>query len=589
MTDHTTWDGLIERRLTRRAFVGVASAFGASLLLAACGDDDDDGEAPTATSGGAPATATTSTGGATATTSTGGGATATTSTGGATATTGTSEPTATTAAQPEGKQGGTLRLGYGIQQILNLDPPRVQAGIVAGELVPNLFSSLVQFDESLNVVPDLAESWEISDDALEYVFHLREGLKFHNGDPLLAADLVYTFERTKSEELASPHANKLKNISAAEAVDDLTFKLTFSAPFGPFLATTCSRGPGRALTPISKRAVEEIGLDEHNLKPVGCGPFMLLPETMDPGVGFEMVAWDEWYGGRPFLDKIVVTFIPEPASRVNSLLAGDIDMLDIIPAQGFAQVEGGDDIETVQLPGTNWIGLQINVSRSPWDNLDARLAVAKAIDKQGFIDTARFGLGTIGGPIAPAFAWCYIPPDQIEGTPQAFDLEAAKALAESSGIVGAKPVLITAADDDREQQVIRNQLSEIGLDVQIDLLQDAALEERWTSGDYDFEINGSIVDADPDDNDYNFFSNGGPWNTGKWVHEEAQKILDDTRATADQAKRAELFQQFQQILHEQAPFAFLYTYPDLVGFRSYVKGYRPIPEMRYLESVWLEE
>jgi peptide/nickel transport system substrate-binding protein len=590
MTDHATWDGLIERRLTRRAFVGVASAFGASLLLAACGDDDDDdGEAPTATSGGAPATATTSTGGATATTSTGGGATATTSTGGATATTGTSEPTATTAAQPEGKPGGTLTLGYGIQQILNLDPPRVQAGIVAGELVPNLFSSLVQFDESLNTVPDLAESWDISDDGLEYVFHLREGLKFHNGDPLLAGDLVYTFERTKSEELASPHANKLKNISAAEAVDDLTFKLTFSAPFGPFLAVACSRGPGRALTPISKRAVEEIGLEEHNLKPVGCGPFMLLPETMDPGTGFEMVAFEEWYGGRPFLDKIVVQFIPEPASRINSLQAGDIDMLDIVPAQGVEQLMGGDEVEIIQSPGTNFIGLQMNVARPPWDNLDARLAVAKAIDKQEFIDTALFGLGTVGGPIAPAFAWAYVPPDEIEGTPQAFDLDAAKQLAESSGITGAKPVIITPADDDREQQVVRNQLSEIGLDVQLEKLQDAAWEEAWTGGNYDFAINGSIVDADPDDNDFNFFHSTGPWNTGKWISPEADKLLEDSRATADQAKRAELFKQLQQLLHEQAPHAFLYTRPDIVGFQSYVKGYRAIPEMRYLETVWLDK
>ncbi|RIK36359.1 MAG: hypothetical protein DCC58_19360, partial [Chloroflexi bacterium] len=316
---------LATRWVTRRTVLKSALLAGGSVLagglLAACGGDDD--ESPTATS--APAAATP--------TSAPSAPTATTAAGEPTATTPSAAPTATPAGdQP--KQGGTLRLGFGLQQILSLDPPRVQIGIVAGELLTNLFSSLVQFDESLAVIPDLAESWDISDDGLEYTFNLREGLKFHNGDPLLAEDFVYTYERTKSEELASPHANKLRNITTAEAVDDLTFKLTFSAAFGPFLAVACSRGPGRALTPVPRRAVEELGNDEFNLKPVGCGPFMLVPETMDPGVGFEMVAFEDWYGGRPNVDKIVVTLIPEPSSRVNSLEAGDIDMLDIIPPQG---------------------------------------------------------------------------------------------------------------------------------------------------------------------------------------------------------------------------------------------------------------
>ncbi|RIK44003.1 MAG: hypothetical protein DCC58_08850, partial [Chloroflexi bacterium] len=237
----------------------------------------------------------------------------------------------------------------------------------------------------------------------------------------------------------------------------------------------------------------------------------------------------------------------------------------------------------------NWIGLQINVSRPPWDNKDARLAVAKAIDKQDYIDTVLFGLGTVGGPIAPAFGWCYIPPDQIEGTPQAYDLDAAKALAESSGIVGSKPVQIAPADDDRGAQVIKNMLAKIGVEVQIDLLQDAALSDRWTAGDYDFEINGSVVDADPDDNDFNFFSTGGPWNTGKWENARAHEILLATRATANQDERAELFRELQQLLHEEAPFAFLYTAPDITGFQNYVKGYKAIPEMRYLEFVWLDK
>jgi peptide/nickel transport system substrate-binding protein len=586
---------LAGRRVTRRTvlkFIGAtAGALGATGLLAACGgDDDDDDDAAEPTSAPAAQPTATTAAGTTPAASTPAATAAGGTTPAATTPAAGTTPAAATTPAAEGQQGGTLILGYGIQQLLNLDPPRVQAGIVAGELVSNLFSSLVQFDESLAIMPDLAEDWEITADGLEYTFNLREGLTFHNGDPLVADDLVYTYERTKSEELASPHANKLLNVTTAEAVDELTFKLTFSAPFGPFLATSCSRGPGRALTPISKRAVDEIGLEEHNLKPVGCGPFMLLPETMDPGTGFEMVAFENWYAGRPLLDKIVVQFIPEPSSRVSALEAGDVDMLDIVPVQGVAQLEGVEDVELVQVPGTNWIGLQINVNRPPWDNLDARMAVAKAIDKQEFIDTARFGLGTPSvGALAPAFGWAYIPPDELGEVPQAFDLDAANALAESSGIVGTQPILIAGADDPRNEETIRLLLSEIGVEVQLDLLQDAIFTERWEAGDYDFAVQGSVVDADPDDNAYNFFHSTGPWNTARWNSPEADALLDAERASADQEERAKAFQDLQMLGQQQAPFAFLYHAPDITGFHSYVKGYRPIPEMRYLETVWLDK
>jgi peptide/nickel transport system substrate-binding protein len=107
------------------------------------------------------------------------------------------------------KQGGELRWGFGLGQIPTLDPAQVNLGIVAGELLSNLFSGLVQFDEELGIIPDLAEAWEVSEDGLEYTFTLRSGLTFHNGDSLTANDFIYTYERTTNPDFASPQANKL--------------------------------------------------------------------------------------------------------------------------------------------------------------------------------------------------------------------------------------------------------------------------------------------------------------------------------------------------------------------------------------------
>ena len=492
--------------------------------------------------------------------------------------------------QSEPKQGGTLKLGFGISQIPNLDPAKVNLGIVAGEIVSNIFSSLVQFDPELGLIPDLAETWKVSDDGLQYGFTLRDGLTFHNGDSLTANDLVYTYERNINPDFASPHANKLALITAAEAPDDLTFNVTLSAPFAPFLAVACSRGPGRALTPISKRAFEELGEEQFDQTPVGCGPFALVAETADLSSGFELVAFDGWYGGRPLPGqdrghdhrralqphqrpgsrrRRYARYRPAPLAWRN---------LSTIPISPWCSC-----------PGTNWIGLAMNYEREPWANLDARMAVAKAIDRRRRSCRPRSSAcGTPGiGPIAPAFGWAYLPPEDTE-TPQAFDVDAAKALAEKAGIVGAQPAIMGTADNQRVAEVLRGQLADIGVDVQFELLQQAAWNERWTAGDFDWIINGSVVDADPDDGHWNFFHSEGPWNTFKYSNPDVDQLLLDTRETGVQEERAQQFQEIQKLLQADVAYAFLHHTLDVTGFGSDVQGYNPIPEMRYLESVWLD-
>lgn len=491
-------------------------------------------------------------------------------------------------AQGEPTPGGTLKLGFGISQIPNLDPAKVNLGNVAAALLPNIFSSLVQFDAELGLLPDLVENWTVSEDGLNYSFQLRDGLTFHNGDPLIAEDIVYTYERNIDPDFASPHANKLAQIESVETPDDLTVNMTFSAPFAPFLAVACGRGPGRALTPISRRAFEEMGEEQFDQTPVGAGPFAIVAETADLSSGFELAAFDGWYGGRPLLDAIEVTLIAEPSSRISALEAGDIDMLDIVPRTGVAQLSENPDITLVQTPGTSWQGLAMNWARPPWDNPDARMAVAKALDRDAIIETAFFGLSMPAiGAIAPAFAFAYIPPEETT-TPQAFNLDEAKALADSAGIAGAAPTLMVIEDDLRTAEVVRNQLADLGLDVQIEQLQQAAWNERWLAGDFDWIFNGSSADADPDDGHWNFFTLEGPWNVYGYQNQEVNDLLVQTRSIGDQAERAALFQQTQAILQQDVPHAFIHHVMDIVGFANDIQGYPALPEFRYLETVWLD-
>lgn len=582
--------GKFSRRTVLRGLAAGGTAGVLAGLLAACGGSSSTPTAASSTGGGTAAsgasTSTTTSSASTTTTTTGAG---TPSTGGSSATpAGTAATSATQA--PKGKQGGTLTMGYNVQQLLQLDPARISTGRVAGELLPQICSALVQFDDKLNVIPDLAEKWEISDDGLTYTFHIRTGLKFHDGAPCTAQDFVYTYNRTLDPKLASPHANKLKSITKAEAPDDQTFVLTFSAPFAPFLPTTCTRGPGRALTPVSKTSMEKMGNDESLLKPVGCGPFKLVLDSMNSQSGFTMEAFDDYYGGRPLLDKIVVKFIPEPASQVNALAAGDIDMFNEIPPQGYAQLQGNDKVTVEKIHGTNWIAAQFNTARPPFNNQDARMAAAKGIDRDKFIKTALFGLAEPSvGAIAPAFGWATQTEADLKEDPQKYDEDAAKQLAESSGLTKVKPVLLASASDHRNEDEYRNQLLKIGVDCNLTLLQDSDFNDRWQKGDYDVAIQGSVVDADPDDNDYNFFYPDGPWNTGKWNRPEAKALLDDERASTDQAKRAKDFQDLQDLARKEAAFGFLYHAYFLPGYQTYVKGLPKVPEIFYMETVWLDK
>ncbi len=324
------------------------------------------------------------------------------------------------------------------------------------------------------------------------------------------------------------------------------------------------------------------------MTPVGCGPFMLVPESMSVGSGFEMVAFEGWYGGRPLLDKVVVQLIPEPSSRISALEAGDVDMLDIVPSIGAEQIKANDQFTYVEAPGTNWTGLTMSYARPPWDNPVARMAVSKAIDRQDFVDRAFLGLATPAvGPLAPAFAWVYRPPEEVEN-PQAFNLDEAKALAQQAGLNGVKPILISSSDNPRPAEVIRGALAEIGLDVQIEQMQTNAYVERRTAGDYDMTLLGSVVDADPDDGTWNYFHREGPSNSSKYDSAEATRLVDAQRQTGDQAERARLLQELQTVVEQEVAYAFLFHEPDRAAFSTDVQGFLPIPEQRYLEKIWLD-
>jgi ABC-type transport system substrate-binding protein len=335
-----------------------------------------------------------------------------------------------------------------------------------------------------------------------------------------------------------------------------------------------------------------MGAEAFSLAPIGNGPFKIVEGSREIGVGLTMERFDEYHGNVALLDEVVIQVITEPSSQVSALEAGDVDILFRVPTTGVDLVKSNGDLTLVQLPGTSWEGLTMNYNRPPWDNPVARMAVSKAINRQEYVDKAYLGLAIPGyNAIAPAFGWVYeeIDVDDPSQNPQGFDLEEAKRLAEEAGIVGTKATIIAATGGERNREVMRDILSEIGVELTIDVKQSAANNEQWLASDYDMNINGSVVDADPDDGNWNFFYSEGPWNTYGYDGANTDAIMELTRSTADLDERRQAWIDLSQYLNENVVYAFLSHSLDFVAHHGYVKGLRAIPEIRPLETVFIEK
>ena len=315
-----------------------------------------------------------------------------------------------------------------------------------------------------------------------------------------------------------------------------------------------------------------MGEEQFDQTPVGCGPFALVADGADLSSGFEMTAFDGWYGGRPLLDKIEVTIIAEPSSRISALEAGDVDMLDIVPPIGVAQLTENPDITLVQTSrhelarsgdelGPSTLGQPGRAHGRRQGHRSRRAHPDRALwagrgQYRGHRARVRLGLHSARPDDHPTG----IQPRRSEGARR--ESRHHRRQADDHGHTG-RPAPIRGAT---------RSTHDLSLDVQIEQLQQAAWNERWLAGDYDWIINGSVVDADPDDGHWNFFYSEGPWNTYGYKNEQVDELLLASRSTADQETRADQFHQIQSILQGDVPHAFLYHTLDTTGFYNDCRG-----------------
>lgn len=489
-------------------------------------------------------------------------------------------PVANSAPDPNAKSGGTLKVG------LQADPAELDPGLTqltaAWHVIEHVYEGLVAVSPTLTPVPQLAESWEISADGITYTFHLRKGVKFHNGREFVADDVKYSFERVLDPKTASPNASELASIAKIEAADPATVVLTLKSADSSFMAKLM----GNAAMIVPKEEVEKTGDLMQTM--VGTGPFKFVEYI--PNSSVKLVKNENyWLEGRPYLDGLELQVITEATSRTAALVQGSVDFIEYAPVQDIPTFKKNDALVVTGDQNTNIRYAALNISRAPFDKLEVRQAISKVVDRKPIIDAAVFGYGTATNVIFPETYWA-----GIKSEIPAVDVEGAKALLEKAGAAGFKckiqswasyPFLSNAA------VVLQEQLKQIGVEAELDLQENATYLANYFKGDYDISVTGTSAYVDPNDVLFANFGTGESNNGMKYSNPEVDKLLADGIAVTEQSKRAEIYGQQQEILLKDLPWINLFIANQYEAMKSMVKGYVHIPTgtNSSIRDVWLNQ
>lgn len=497
-------------------------------------------------------------------------------------------------AQAQGKAGGTLTCGWsGVGEITTLDPAQINQ-VLQFQISSNVLSGLTHINANLIAEGDLAESWKVSDDGTEYTFKLREGVTFHNGDKFTADDVVFTYQRSSNPE-KSIHSAVLANVASVEKVDDHAVHFKLKAPQASFLPKVLERSSGRAMTIVSRGALEKMGESAYGLMPVGTGPFKITSHQLGQTVTLERNP-DYYDKDRPKLDKVVIQPIIDAEPLAAAIEAGDIQLIggNPIAPELIDRFAANGDLVVDETPGPTFQSLWVN----PWhdamkvtdfnkpveelmkeNGFKVRLAIAKGIDRDAYIKQAQFGRGTPAfGTVNPAMEH-YFDKGLAQTSAQTFDLAKAKQLMADAGYPDGKGFpklrLLTTPSNRRETQVVANQLKQnLNIDVELETKDFPVLIEDFDSMNWDLVRLGSGGDYDPDDALVDWMQttskfNGRKRDTAKYPFgffsdKDVDQLTSEQSATADIDKRRALVQKANKITSDKVASAFLFHQPDIL-------------------------
>ena len=440
----------------------------------------------------------------------------------------------------------------------HLDPTSAAAGAIDQVTYANIFEGLTRFAEDGSVVPGLAESWEVSDDGRTYTFHLREGVRFHDGTTMDADDVTFSLDRARAEGSVNAQKGLFEGIEAVEAVDPQTVRVTLREPDGSF-PFKMAWGDAVIVAPESIEGTKS--------NPVGTGAFRF--GSWAQGDSIEIVRFEDYWGEPAALERATFKFIADPSAAFAAMMAGDLDVFMGFPApENLAQFEA-DPRFAVQVGTSEGEAiLAMNERRGPFSDPRVREAVAHAVDRRAIIDGAMYGYGT---PIGTHFAPHH--PAYLDLTEtSAHDPERARALLAEAGLPDGFEATLKLPPPSyarRGGEIVAAQLREVGIEAEIENVEWAQwLEEVFTGHDYDMTIVAHTepmdiaIYADPD----YYFGYDSP---------EMRALMERLDATAEEAERTAILGDAQRLIADDFVNAYLFQLPSLNVVRQGVEGIWP--------------
>ncbi len=451
-----------------------------------------------------------------------------------------------------------------------------------------VYNGLVKYDKDMNIVGDLAESWDITQNGLVITFKLRKGVRWHDKKPFTAADVLYTYQVITDPKTPTAYAGDFLKVKKAEALDDYTFRVTYDKPFAPALISWSSAVLPRHL--LEGKDITQSPLSRH---PVGTGPYKF--KEWVAGQKIVLASNEDYFEGRPYIDGRITRIIPDTATMFLELRAQNIGMMGLTPLQYTRQTDNNlfkENFSKYRYLAFAYTYLGYNLKNPLFTDKRVRQAISYAVNKDEIVSGVLLGLGKPAtGPYKHG-TWAYNNKVKIYN----YDPAKARDLMKQAGWTDTNKdgilekdgrpfefeILTNQGNETRQKcaEIIQRQLKEIGITAKIRIVEwSAFVTDFINKRRFDAVILGWTIPLDPDAYDVWHSSKTAPeeLNFVSYGNPEADEMLEKGRSTFNQAERKKYYDRFQEILAEDQPYTFLYVPDELIIISKRFRGIEPAP------------
>jgi peptide/nickel transport system substrate-binding protein len=455
---------------------------------------------------------------------------------------------------------GTMRISANTP-VRSLDPAKFSLGALEYNYALLVYSRLTYFDADLNPIPDLAESWESSSDQKVWTFHLRKGVKFHDGRELDAEDVLATYRRLADPAIGSVIRTSVGLIDTMDAPDPLTVRFTLKIPYSSWPAITAA---------FQASILPRDSADTITTKPDGTGPYKFV--NYEPNGMMELARNPDYFDAGSFkFDKVQFKIIPDFTAAIAALESGEVDIVWGLPPEHIEKLAHSKAAHASEVQTGTWEMFGMNEELAPFDNPKVRQAFFKLIDRAAIAEIALFGHGAPTVSPIPPFLPLYnhaIPVSEPDPT-------SAKTLLAEAGYPNGLTVPLWMPSQQpllERMGVALRDLAKAG-NLTVELHQ--VPEDQYNAVRRPFMINSFFARTTPDTMLYEWYHSTGSWNRNNWHYSnpEVDKILDTARQTGKADEQKRLYGRFQEIAATEGPGPILFVVNHAEGVSNKVQGF----------------